>query len=279
MFAIEVSGLSYRYPDTTEALKNVSFSIPHGAKVAVMGPNGAGKSTLIQHLNGLLLAQQGTVRIQGEEVDRKNAARIRSKVGLVFQNPDDQVFSPTVWDDVSYGPLNMGLSDAEVAERCDTALGAVGMREFRDKAPYHLSYGQKKRVAIAGILAMQPDIVVLDEPMAYLDPRGKDELAALLQTLHFLGKTVLVTTHDVDFAAEWADTILLLKEGTVLASGGPELLVDPVMIEAAQLHFPRVTRPFRLVSGLQLERLPKNEQEAARQIWRLTHAAAQTAAQ
>lgn len=269
MNAIEMENVSFRFPDSTEALSDISFSIKVGSKTAILGPNGAGKSTLIQHFNGLLRAGQGEVRVLGETLHKKNLPVIRSKVGLVFQNPDDQVFSSTVWEDVCFGPSNQGITGEELEQRCDMALGAVGMREFKHKAPYHLSYGQKKRVAIAGILAMQPDIVVLDEPMAYLDPKAKDELTALLQTMHLLGKTVLVTTHDVDFAAEWADRIILMKQGRILASGGPELLVEPEWIKQAELHLPRVARPFRMVPQLNLERLPRNEQEAARCLWQL----------
>lgn len=269
MDAIRVESLSYRFPDTTQALKEVSFTIPAGSKTVLMGPNGAGKSTLVQHLNGLLLPQTGEVRVMGEAVTKKNVRSIRTRVGIVFQNPDDQVFSPTVWEDVCFGPSNLGLSAAEIGERADQALEAVGMWEYKHKAPHHLSYGQKKRVAIAGVLAMMPDIVVLDEPMAYLDPRGKDELAELLEALHQLGKTVLVTTHDVDFAAEWADRVLLLRQGTLLAEGGPELLIDPLWIQEADLHLPKVSRPFRQVPGLPFDRVPLNEREAADYLRRL----------
>ncbi|WP_438448764.1 ATP-binding cassette domain-containing protein [Gorillibacterium sp. sgz5001074] len=266
MEAILVEHLSHRYPDATPALHDVSFAIPAGSKTAMLGPNGAGKSTLVQHLNGLFLPQAGSVRIMGEAVGKKSVRQIRTKVGVVFQNPDDQVFASTVWEDVIFGPANMGLPASEIAERSARALDAVGMLEHKDRAPYHLSYGQKKRVAVAGVLAMQPDIIVLDEPMAYLDPRGKDDLAALLELLHRMGKTVLVTTHDVDFAAEWADQVLLLKEGRLLAAGGPELLADPRWVEEAHLHMPKVARPFLLARGIPPGRLPLNEREAARYI-------------
>lgn len=240
----------------------------------MLGPNGAGKSTLVQHLNGLFLPQEGSVRIMGETLGKSNARKIRTRVGVVFQNPDDQVFSSTVWEDVCFGPANMGLKAEDIIERSAQALRAVGMLEWKDKAPYHLSYGQKKRVAVAGVLAMQPDIIVLDEPMAYLDPKGKDDLASLLTVLHKLGKTILVTTHDVDFAAEWADRVLLLKEGRLLASGGPELLVDPHWVGEAQLHLPKVARPFRMVPALPFGRLPMNEREAADYLSQLSRSAA-----
>lgn len=269
MNAIEAEDLVFCYPDSTQALDKISFRVPAGSKAAILGPNGAGKSTLFRHLNGLLVPVQGTVRIMGEELTRKNAGAIRKKVGLVFQDPDDQVFSPTVWEDVAFGPVNLGLDEEEVRQRCETALGAVGMREYRHKAPYHLSYGQKKRVAIAGVLAMQPDIILLDEPMAYLDPRGKDEVAALLQGLNFMGKTILIATHDVDFAAAWADLVILMKGGKVLATGGTELLVERKWVAEADLHLPRVARPFQMIPSLKVDRLPRNDQEAARLLWRL----------
>lgn len=237
----------------------------------MLGPNGAGKSTLVQHLNGLILPQTGSVRILGETLDKPNLRRIRSLVGVVFQNPDDQVFAPTVWEDVIFGPANMGLPAAEIAERSVRALEAVGMLDHKDRAPYHLSYGQKKRVAVAGVLAMQPEIIVLDEPMAYLDPRGKDELASMLQVLHEWGQTVLLTTHDVDFAAEWADLVLLLKDGRLLTAGGPELLVEPRWVEEAHLHVPKAARPFLLSGILPEGRPPLTDREAARAIEALHH--------
>ncbi|BCJ85204.1 ATP-binding cassette domain-containing protein [Effusibacillus dendaii] len=267
--AIEAENLNFCYPDKTKALHDLSFSLPVGSKAAILGPNGAGKSTLLQHLNGLVMASEGVVRIFGEPVTRNNMNQIRRKVGLLFQDPDDQVFSATVWEDVTFGPRNLGLPQEEIERRCETALAAVGMREFKQKAPYHLSYGQKKRVAIAGVLAMQPDIILMDEPMAYLDPRGKDEVASLLQGLHLMGKTILIATHDVDFAAAWADQVMLMKEGKMLARGGTELLVEKRWIQEANLHLPKVARPFVMVPALPIDRLPRSDQEAARLLWRL----------
>lgn len=202
----------------------------------------------------------------GEELTKKSAEKIRRKVGVVFQDPDDQVFSSTVWEDVQYGPKNLGMKPDEIESRCNMALGSVGMLEHKNAAPFELSYGQRKRVAIAGILAMQPDIVVLDEPMAYLDPKGQDEVASLLQGLYYMGKTILVATHDVNFAASWADQVIIIKDGQVLAAGGPELLVQEEWITQASLHFPMVARPFQLLSGIEIETLPKTEREAARLI-------------
>ncbi|WP_084031527.1 ATP-binding cassette domain-containing protein [Anaerobacillus arseniciselenatis] len=269
MQAVHIENVTYSYPDMTPAISDISLQIPVGAKVALLGPNGAGKSTLLHHLNGLKLPQNGSVSIMGVPLNKKSAKAIRQKVGLVFQDPDDQVISGTVWEDVQFGPRNLGLSEEEIEEVCNVALGSVGMLEFKSRAPYQLSYGQKKRVAIAGILAMKPDIVILDEPMSYLDPQGQDEVAALLQGLSFMGKTVLLSTHDVDFAVSWADMIILMKDGQLLASGGPELLTDEEWIRKSNLHLPRIARLFRMVPNLNVENLPKNEQEAARLLHKL----------
>lgn len=269
MYAIDVQNVTYSYPDTTTAIENISLQIPIGAKIALLGPNGAGKSTLLHHLNGLKLPQEGSISIMGIPLNKKSAKTIRQKVGLVFQDPDDQVISGTVWEDVQFGPRNLGMSEAEIEAVCNVALGSVGMLEFKQRAPYQLSYGQKKRVAIAGILAMTPDIVILDEPMSYLDPKGQDEVAALLQGLNFMGKTILLSTHDVDFAVSWADTVIIMKDGRLLAYGGPELLVDEEWIRKADLHLPRIARLFRMIPNLNLEKLPTNEQQAARLLFKL----------
>jgi cobalt/nickel transport system ATP-binding protein len=257
---IEIKNLSYRYKDGTRALRGLSFQITRGKKTAVLGPNGAGKSTMLLHLNGIYLAQEGQVLFDGDPVTQKNERLVRSKVGMVFQDPDDQVFSTTVWEDVAFGPANMGLSQEETDIRAHRALDAVGMLAFKDKAPYHLSYGQKKRVAIAGVLAMDPDVIVLDEPVAFLDPRGKDTVFAILDQLNRLGTTMVIATHDVDLAAEWADEIILIKDGRCLAEGGTELLTDPNMVEAAQLRLPIITKLFQELG--QKEPLPKTIQEA-----------------
>lgn len=268
MNAIDINQLSYEYQDGTKAIDKMSLSIPVGAKVALLGPNGAGKSTFLHHLNGLKMPQEGSITIMGIPLNKKNIKAIRQKVGLVFQDPDDQVFSGTVLEDVQFGPRNLGMSEEEIEDVCRASLGSVGMLEYKHKPPFHLSYGQKKRVAIAGILAMKPDIVILDEPMSYLDPQGKDEVAALLQALNFMGKTIILSTHDVDFAASWADTIILMKEGQLLTTGGPELLVHEDWIRKANLHLPIIARLFRM---LDVEKLPLNEQEAARLLYKMIH--------
>ena len=266
---VEVKDVSFAYGHgTIAALKGVSFEIAAGSKVALMGPNGAGKSTLISLLNGLELAQSGEVRLFGETVTRANEARLRRRVGVVYQDPDDQIFSSTVLEDVAFGPRNLGLNADEAAERATEALNSVGMAGFEQRSPFELSYGQKRRVAIAGVLAMRPDVIVLDEPMSFLDPRGRDELQALLERMHENGLTIIVATHDVDFASEWADRVLLLKDGRLLASGTADILYEDEILAQASLPLPRLARPFRLLQGAE-KASPRTVKQAAQLIWKL----------
>jgi cobalt transport protein ATP-binding subunit len=265
--AIEVRHATYRYGNTS-ALNDVSFQVMQGDKVVLMGPNGAGKSTLIALLNGIEKPAEGEVHVFGERMNEQAGKRLRSRIGVVYQDPDDQIFSTTVEEDVAFGPRNLGLTEEEVRERVDKALREVHMLEQRSRSPFELSYGQKRRVAIAGVLAMEPDIMILDEPMAFLDPKSRDELQALLETMHASGLTLIVATHDVDFAAEWAGRVLLLKEGRLLASGTTDLLFDDQLLEQADLHLPRLVRPFRLLdeaSGYK----PRTVREATQYIWKL----------
>ncbi len=246
---IEVRDLHFVYRDQTKALKGLSLTVPQGAKAVLLGPNGAGKSTLLLHLNAINLPGQGTVKLMGREISPETEDWVREKVGVVFQDPDDQVFSATVWDDVAFGPLNMGLDRPGVARRVQDALTTVGMWEYRDKAPHHLSFGQKKRVAIAGVIAMDPEVMILDEPTAYLDPAGQEVLLEILRDFHRRGKTLLVATHDMDLAAEWADHVIIIKDGQTMAEGGPELLVQPELMTAANLRLPIVARIFHRLAA------------------------------
>lgn len=266
MAIIEMEDICFTYRDGTEALRGLSLSVEEGARVALLGPNGAGKSTLLLHLNGINLPRSGRVSVLGREINRKSEKWVRSKVGMVFQDPDDQVFSSTVWEDVSFGPKNMGLDRQEIDSRAKGALEAVGMSGYGSKTPYHLSYGQKKRVAIAGVLAMLPEIVVLDEPMAFLDPRGKDTLEEILNRMHGRGQTIIIATHDVDFAVEWADRVVIIKDGKTLAQGGRDLLRDPELVDQAQLRLPVVSRIFLRVPQLGVSPLPLTIAEAAETI-------------
>ncbi len=269
-WAIEMDQVAFRYPSgTRDVLRGIDLRIRSGSKTVLMGMNGAGKSTLISLLNGLAVADRGKYALFGQLIDSQNAGIARHGVGVVYQDPDDQLFSPTVGEDVAYGPRNMGLPSDEVEDRVRYALGAVGMREFADCSPFELSYGQKRRVAIAGVMAMRPAMMVLDEPMAYLDPRGRDELQALLEQLQMMGTTLLVATHDVDFAAEWADQVIILKEGKVLAQGTTDLLFDEQLVYEAGLHLPRLARPFRMLQGVGHDVRPRSVRQAAQWIWKL----------
>ncbi|MCG0277496.1 MAG: ATP-binding cassette domain-containing protein [Thermanaeromonas sp.] len=260
---IVVDDLHFKYPDGTWALRGLSFTVTRGKKVALMGHNGAGKSTLLWHLNGLFLPQQGEVRIEGRLITSSTEKWVRTRVGLVFQDPDDQVFSATVKEDVAFGPRNLGLPPGEVEKRVRSALAAVGMLGYQNHPPQSLSYGQKKRIAIAGVLAMEPEIILLDEPLAFLDPAAQENLCLLLEELHRQGKSLLVATHDVDFAASWAEEVLILKEGKLLAHGDPELLLNEDMVREAGLRLPIVAQIFR---GLLPEgfTLPRDVQGARR---------------
>lgn len=229
---LTLQSVSYRYPDNTAALNDCSLKICRGTRTAVLGANGAGKTTMFLHLNGILRPTSGQVLWNDAPLDysRGGLRKLRGQVGLVFQNPDNQLFSASVREDVSFGPMNQGLNQTEVRKRVDEALHSVGMNHYAEKPVHNLSYGQKKRVCIAGVLAMQPDVVVLDEPMAGLDPPMQEELMAVLDRLHEAGMTVIIATHDLDFAYGWADTIIVLQSGRLLAAGTPEstLLQDNV---------------------------------------------------
>lgn len=232
---LQVTDLRFAYPDGHEALHGVTLHVAAGEKVALVGQNGAGKSTLMLHLNGILHGQ-GEVRIAGLKVEKQTLPLIRSKVGLVFQNPDDQLFSPTVFDDVAFGPLHMGLPEAEVRQRVARALAQVGMAGFEERLSHHLSIGQKKRIAIATVLSMDPEILVLDEPSAGLDPRAR---RSLIELLHGLPNTMLVSTHDMLLVRELFPRTVIMDEGLVVADGATAvLLADDALLEKHGLESP-----------------------------------------
>ncbi|MBS1264114.1 MAG: putative ABC transporter ATP-binding protein [Methanonatronarchaeales archaeon] len=219
---IETRGLTYTYRNGETALRDVSIRVERESFTAVLGPNGAGKSTLLQHFNGLLEPSSGEVLVDGVRLGRDNARDVRRRVGMVFQNPDDQLFEPTVRADVEYGPRNLGVAGEELEERVEEALGFVGMREAADGRIDSQSLGEKKRVAIAGILAMKPDVIVMDEPLAHLDTECSEEIIEVLASLHREGRTVVVATHDTDAAYGLADRVCVLRDGRILAQGPSE---------------------------------------------------------
>ncbi|MCJ7737416.1 MAG: energy-coupling factor ABC transporter ATP-binding protein [Anaerolineae bacterium] len=219
---IDICDLVYDYPDGRSALDGLTLTLCPGEKVALVGPNGAGKSTLLLHLNGILRATGGTVRVFGQGITDDNLPRIRARVGLVFEDPDDQLFSPTVFDDVAYGPMYAGLSEREIRERVAWALEQVGMEEYASRYSHHLSAGEKKRAAIATVLSMHPEILALDEPTAGLDPRARRRLIELLQVLK---ESLVAATHDLAFVAEVFDRTVVLDGGRVVADGPTGLIL------------------------------------------------------
>jgi cobalt/nickel transport system ATP-binding protein len=233
--SIEIQHISYSYPDGTPALSDISLHISPGEKVALVGPNGAGKSTLILHLNGILTGQ-GRITICGQQVEEKNLGRIRAAVGLVFQNPDDQLFSPTVFDDVAFGPLYQGLKADEVAAQVDAALGSVAMSAYLHRVSHHLSTGEKKRIAIATVLSMHPEVLVLDEPTAGLDPRARRGLIHLLRDLPV---TMLVASHDLRMVSELFARMVIMDHGRIVVDGATgELLNDEALLAEHGLEKP-----------------------------------------
>ncbi|MBT1076678.1 energy-coupling factor ABC transporter ATP-binding protein [Geobacter grbiciae] len=233
---VEVKDLRHSYPDGTEALRGVSFTIHHGESVAVIGANGAGKSTLLLHLNGYLPPTAGEVRIGDTPVVRTTLNEVRRTVGMVFQDPDDQLFMPTVGEDVAFGPLNLGLPPHEVERRVAESLARVGAGHLRDKPPYRLSGGEKKRAAIATVLSMSPDILVMDEPTAGLDPFARRQLMGLLREFRH---TKIFTSHDLDMVLELCERTIVLREGVVAADGPPrEIFRNAELLAACRLEPP-----------------------------------------
>jgi cobalt/nickel transport system ATP-binding protein len=233
---LDVRGLAHVYPDGQQALYGVDLHVHQGERVALLGPNGAGKTTLVLHLNGILVPSAGTVEVSGLPVVKANLKEVRRRVGIVFQDPDDQLFMPTVRDDVAFGPRNLGVRGADLDRRVLDALDQVGMADFIDRPPHHLSYGQRRRVAVATVLAMRPEILVLDEPSSNLDPASRRELADILLDLDV---TVLMVTHDLPYALELCPRSVVLSGGVVVADGAThELLSDDALMRKHRLELP-----------------------------------------
>jgi cobalt/nickel transport system ATP-binding protein len=242
--SLDVRGLSYAYPDGSPALHGVDLRIEPGERVALLGPNGAGKTTLVLHLNGILTGVTGSVTVAGLPVGKRTLQEVRRRVGIVFQDPDDQLFLPTVAEDVAFGPANLGLSGAALSARVAEALDQVGMAEHADRPPHHLSFGQRRRVAVATVLAMRPEILVLDEPSSNLDPAARRELAEILLGLDI---TVLMVTHDLPYALQLCPRSVILSGGRVAADGPTgQLLADTGLLARHRLELPYGMDPARL---------------------------------
>lgn len=249
---LETRSLSYSYGDGTVALNDVSISLEEGKKVALVGPNGAGKSTLMLMFNGILRPGGGEVLFRGRPMkyDATSLRSIRRAVGMVFQNSDDQLFAPTVYQDVAFGPTNLGYAAEKVKRYVGFALQYVGLSGYERRPPHHLSGGEKKRVAIAGILAMEPEVMILDEPTSNLDPASSEEIMEMLDELNLGGKTLIISTHDVDLAYRWADEVILMKEGGVVRRGtGQEVFGDAELIRDARLKLPLVVDLYHELAG------------------------------
>ncbi|MBI5847085.1 MAG: ATP-binding cassette domain-containing protein, partial [Nitrospirae bacterium] len=252
---VEFNNVHYQYPDGTAALNGLSFRITHGESVGIVGANGSGKSTLLMHTNGYLLPQTGAITIGDFQLNKQTRQEIRKKVGLIFQNPDDQLFMPTVFEDVAFGPLNLGLSPERVSETVQEALETVGCSALRNKPPHHLSGGQKSAVAIASVIAMQPDILVMDEPASHLDPKSRRALINLLRHFHH---TKIIASHDLDLILDVCRRCIIVKEGRVVADGlTEELLADRQLLEENNLELPLSLQKRELPTGGFMDELGK----------------------
>ena len=240
MKALEIRELSFTYPDGHPALRGVNLEVEKGECLGLVGPNGAGKSTLLLHLNGLIPCPNGEVRILGEPVNKQTLPWVRKKVGLVFQNPDDQLFCPTLFEDVAFGPLNSQVPVKEIPGRVAAALQKVGLEGFEERSPHHMSVGEKRKGSLATILSMDPEIIVLDEPSSNLDPRSRKELIRLLASF---SETRIVATHDLELVLQLCDRVALMGQGRVVEIGKPEeILADEPLLHSQGLELPEVLR-------------------------------------
>jgi cobalt/nickel transport system ATP-binding protein len=238
---LEISNLEFKYDDGTIALDNVNLSIQEGEQVVILGPNGAGKSTLLKIIAGLMFPFKGEIKINGKLLTKSNADELREGLGILFQDPDDQIFMPRVWDDIAFGPINLGLTDSEVKNRVKEALTLTDLEGFEDRSPHHLSYGEKKRVAIAGIIAMRPKILLLDEFTANLDPKGREEIMNVIKRLE---TTMILVTHNITTAMKMAKKIIVLNK-KVIKSGSPEeVFSNEDLLKQSHLDVPEITKLF-----------------------------------
>ncbi|QAA31014.1 energy-coupling factor ABC transporter ATP-binding protein [Clostridium manihotivorum] len=242
-YILECKNLSFKYPDGTLALKDVSIKLEEGKKIAFLGVNGSGKSTLFLNFNGILKPSEGFIYYNGEEIkyNTKHLRQLRKNIGIVFQDPENQLFSANVYQEVSFGAMNLKLPEEEVKKRVDKALNDTGMYSFKDKAVHFLSYGQKKRISISDILVMDPKVIILDEPTSSLDPKHSSQVVEMLNELNSKGMTVILSTHDVDLAYQWADYIFIMKDGALVKEGAPEeVLEDSEFLQQCYLKKPTI---------------------------------------
>jgi cobalt/nickel transport system ATP-binding protein len=273
MTLLETRNLSYSYPDGTSAIREIDLRIERGEKIAFVGPNGSGKSTLFLLLNGTLRPAEGEVLLCDRPLryDSRSLRETRKKVGIVFQNSDDQLFAPTVRQDVGFGPTNLGLPKEEVERKVDTALEDVGIERLKDRPPHHLSGGQKKRAAIAGVMAMDPEVMILDEPLSNLDPAGSEEVMELLEELNERGTTIIISTHDVDLAYRWSDRVYLLANGRIADQGRPEeIFGNSRLIVGSGLRQPLIMEIYDEISKRELAALGKRPRSVPELVGHLT---------
>lgn len=272
--ALEARKVTFRYEDGTKALDEISLDIPEDKKVAVLGPNGAGKSTLFLHFNGILKCDEGSILFRGSEIShrKKDLKKLRRKVGIVFEDPDSQLFSGSIYQEISFGPSNIGLSDEEVRRRVRRSMEITDIEDLSDKSTHLLSFGQKKMVSIASIIAMEPEVIIFDEPTAGLDPARANQIVDFLDRLNERDTTVIMSTHDVNLAYSWADYCFLLNEGKKTAEGRPEdLFRNDNLLEEVNLEKPGVLEIFESLKGTDLVNengSPRNKGELIRMIER-----------
>jgi energy-coupling factor transport system ATP-binding protein len=253
---IEVENLYFRYPNGVDALKGVSLVIKRGEFVAIMGQNGAGKTTLVKHFNGLLKPSKGTVRVDGVETTKTSVATLARNAGFVFQNPDHQLFSETVEDEISFALKNFGFDEETIEKRIAWALNLLALTQYRKTSPFLLSGGERKRVALASILAWNPETLILDEPTIGQDYQQKEKLRQFIVQMQSQGKTVVIVTHDVEFVAECNPRVILMREGTIVADGeGREILTNPEVLAKSSIVLPQIAQIFTKLAPLGL---PKN---------------------
>jgi cobalt/nickel transport system ATP-binding protein len=266
-FILEAIDITFEYSDGTKALDEVNMSIEEGKKIAVLGPNGAGKTTLFLHFNGILKPKSGKILYKGEEINYRHSelVKLRKNVGIVFQNPDIQLFSASVYQEISFGPMNLGYPENIVKEKVENAMKETRIIGLKDKPTHFLSYGQKKSVSIADIIVMEPEVIILDEPTVYLDPKHVQEIMGLFDKLVEKGKTIILSTHDVDFAYSWADYIYVMKNGKVVAKGEPTVVfANAKELDRSDLKKPMLLEIYEIlkekgiISG---SNIPKNIEE------------------